>query len=1040
MFFFGGNAPRSTGSSVLNGTDKATVYYRPGTTGWGKEFGGRPTAVWDPQATNAVSSGAEKQMSYAERRAERQRMRQQQSPPPEPQYTREELEKQKYQMEILRQGLPPLSVPLTPEMDAQLVNEGVLPPLNQPAGSVRAVPRRAPAALASPTPSADAAEGRKRVNALQVGDPAPELRQGRYVQGESVANLETGKVYVIEFWATWCGPCRAAIPHLNQLHEKYKDQGLVVIGQNCRERGTGIETSVTAFVANMGSNMTYRVALDNVEGNTGKMSQTWMKAAGRNGIPSSFVVDQAGRIAWIGHPSGLDDVVEKVLAGTFDIEKDNIEQAKKAAERTAQKNKQEANTTPSRVSRNVRQGWVTQGDYTYTTDASGQATIATFNRNYSGALSITNVLGGCPVVRFRTQAFMFCTKLNSVTIPSSVTETGNYPFDYCGAGLTSIVVDVANPAYSSSADGVVFNKEQTEIVIVPSGKTGVFDIPNKTACIGWGAFKSCEGLNSVMIPDSVTQIKGSAFEGCKNLASMTIPSSVTNIGYNTFRYCNGLISIFVDAENPAYSSSSDGVLFDKEKTALLSYPCGRSGAYAIPGSVTNIELMAFHFCGNLTRVTIPDSVTRIGREAFSYCTNLTSVTIPASVISIGASVFDACSSLAVILVADGNPTYSSVDGVLFNKNQTTLIQYPGGKAGSYAIPSGVTSIGSTAFAYYTGLTSVIIPASVTSIGQEAFYRSPELREVYFKGNAPALEDGVFKEAPNATIYYISGTTGWGYEFGGRPTAVWDPQATNAISSGTEKQMSYADRQAERTRRMNLQQTTPPEPKYSGAALEKHLQDYQKEVIGQGLPPLPVPMTPEMDAQLVKEGVLPPKSAETNQPASPSAKAAAPVESPKSTAQLQIGDPAPELRQGRYVQGEPVANLETGKVYIVEFWATWCGPCRGAIPHLNELQKKYKDQGLVVIGQNCWERGTGIETSVTAFVANMGSDMTYRVALDRGEGKIGEMVETWMKAAGRKSIPSAFVVNQSGLIAWIGRPSDLDDVVEKVMAGTFDIEK
>ena len=166
---------------------------------------------------------------------------------------------------------------------------------------------------------------------LQVGDPAPPLQQGRYVQGEPVAAFESGKVYVVEFWSTWCGPCRAAIPHLNQLHEKYKDRGLVVIGQNGWERGIGIETSVTAFVAGMGSNMAYRVALDDGEGSSGKMAATWWKAAGCNRIPMAFVVDQAGRIAWIGHPlRGLDEAVEKVLTGTHGIEKNQDEPARSA--------------------------------------------------------------------------------------------------------------------------------------------------------------------------------------------------------------------------------------------------------------------------------------------------------------------------------------------------------------------------------------------------------------------------------------------------------------------------------------------------------------------------------------------------------------------------------------------------------------------------------------------------------------------------------------------------------------------------------------
>src|SRR5690348_10141347 len=108
--------------------------------------------------------------------------------------------------------------------------------------------------------------------------------------------------------------------------------------------------------------------------------------------------------------------------------------------------------------------------------------------------------------------------------------------------------------------------------------------------------------------------------------------------------------------------------------------------------------------------------------------------------------------------------------------------------------------------------------------------------------------------------------------------------------------------------------------------------------------------------------------------------------------LKVGDPAPKLQTGKWIQGEPVKELEKGKAYIVEFWATWCGPCRASIPHLNATYQKYKDKGLVVIGQDCWERD---ESQVAPFVKQMGDKMTYRVALDDKNGsENGKMAETW----------------------------------------------
>ncbi len=149
--------------------------------------------------------------------------------------------------------------------------------------------------------------------------------------------------------------------------------------------------------------------------------------------------------------------------------------------------------------------------------------------------------------------------------------------------------------------------------------------------------------------------------------------------------------------------------------------------------------------------------------------------------------------------------------------------------------------------------------------------------------------------------------------------------------------------------------------------------------------------------------------------------------------LRVGDPAPKLQPAKWVQGEPVNEFESGKAYLVEFWATWCGPCRASIPHLNELHTKYRDKGLVVIGQNCWERDDAL---VAPFVKNMGDKMSYRVALDdKRDSQKGRMAETWMDAAQRKGIPSAFLVDTKGKLAWIGHPMELrEEMIERVLTG------
>ncbi len=146
------------------------------------------------------------------------------------------------------------------------------------------------------------------MGALKVGDPAPAVKPASWAQGEAVREFEGDKVYIVEFWATWCGPCVAVIPHINDVYKKHKDKGLVVIGQNLGEDAK----TVRDFVKQMGAKMTYRVTVDDAAGTMGKK---WLEAAGQTGIPCAFVVGKKGRIAYIGPPMAIEEsLLEKLLA------------------------------------------------------------------------------------------------------------------------------------------------------------------------------------------------------------------------------------------------------------------------------------------------------------------------------------------------------------------------------------------------------------------------------------------------------------------------------------------------------------------------------------------------------------------------------------------------------------------------------------------------------------------------------------------------------------------------------------------------------
>ena len=372
---------------------------------------------------------------------------------------------------------------------------------------------------------------------------------------------------------------------------------------------------------------------------------------------------------------------------------------------------------------------------------------------FSDRTSITKVTIPDSVQIIGERTFSGCTSLVGVTIPDSVQTIGESAFSGC-----------------TSLAEIVIPNSVTEIVFQAfSGCTSLTDItiPSSVTDISAEVFSGCTSLKNVTIPEGVTSIGSFAFSGCTSLTDTTIPESVASIGESAFR---GLDSLVLNVYKGSYAlqyakdnhlkyvilnASNDGATdisyFDYslqyDGTVEIEKYLGSVANVVIPSEiegapVTSIWDAAFADCTSLESVVIPDSVTYLANNAFSGCTSLKDVTVPDLGGELNVYTFNGCTAIENMYIKENSEYYSSVDGIIYNKDQTKLIYCPPTKQSAVILDS-VKEIDGCAFSSCSLIKSIILPEGVTSIGWYAFSDCTSLESINFPDTLTSIDEGAF---------------------------------------------------------------------------------------------------------------------------------------------------------------------------------------------------------------------------------------------------------------------------------------------------------
>lgn len=428
-------------------------------------------------------------------------------------------------------------------------------------------------------------------------------------------------------------------------------------------------------------------------------------------------------------------------------------------------------------------------------------------------------------------AFAGCSALSSITIPATLTSFNGSVFASCP--IKNIHVNESNTVYSS-IDGVLYSKDGKTLVLYPTARTDesytVADgteiigasaftsannlkaivLPNSVKTIGNGAFFACALLSDVQLGNGLTRIETGAFTLCPSLESIVLPDSLTvidnsafamtglstikigagltDIGASAFTGCP-LTLIDVSSSNEKYSAL-DGNLYTKDGKTLIQYAIGKTDtSFTVPNTVKHIESSAFAYAQYLVTVTISDGVETIGDDALAYCSALTTVNISSTVNEISDTAFYQSGALTSIQVSEYNATYATIDGNLYSKDQTVLVQYAIGKnETSFIVPSTVEKIGKLAFAYATKLESVSLPAGLKDIDSSAFINCTSLSSIKIPASVKHIGASAFAGCTSLQSATFENIQGWQMSKLSEPSDAINPNEFLASSNFATAEM------------------------------------------------------------------------------------------------------------------------------------------------------------------------------------------------------------------------------------------------------------